>query len=352
MAFSPFRCSARSPSRSMALPGALLAAALVVSGCASEPGAGAGGGDSPNVPARTDPQATGTAGSAAPSQPPSATPTPTPAPTPPSAPEPAQLPRGGTELFPAYRLMGYSGHPLSPGLGRLGIGELDARIAEMEVQGTEYAGGRKLLPVLELITVVVQSEPGPDGKYRSSTPDATIQQYLDAARRHDGILLLNIQPGRSGMTEEVQRLEKWLKEPDVGLALDPEWDITDSELPGTVYGSTTGEEIEAITGWLDALVAREKLPQKALVFHQVAVGVVTNEAAITEHPGVEVIKSADGIGAAGSKIEAYGLLTAGLPSTVRPGFKLFFEEDALHGPLMTPSEVLGLLPQPEYILYE
>ncbi|WP_159620373.1 hypothetical protein [Arthrobacter zhaoguopingii] len=255
-------------------------------------------------------------------------------------------------MFPAYRLVGYSGHPSSPGLGRLGIGDLDERITEIETQGAAFAAGRKVLPVLELITVVVQAEPGPDGTYRTSTPDETIRQYLEAARRHDGILLLNIQPGRSSMTEEVKRLEKWLKEPDVGLALDPEWDITDQQLPGAVYGSTAGEEIEAIATWLNGLVAREALPQKALIFHQVAVGVVPNEAAITEHPGVEVIKSADGIGSAGSKTEAYALLTAGLPASIRPGFKLFFEEDAAHGPLMTPAEVLALVPQPEYILYE
>ncbi len=329
------------PGRRAAASAALLACSLLA-GCAAAPGgpAGAGGGEPPatgGAHASSAPAATG------------ATATPSPSPT---APRPKELPRGGTELFPDYRLVGYSGHPQSPGLGRLGIGDLDERITEMETQGAAFAAGRKILPVLELITVVVQAEPGPDGTYRTHTPDETIRQYLEAARRHDGILLLNIQPGRSSMTEEVKRLEKWLKEPDVGLALDPEWDITGEQLPGAVYGSTAGEEIEAIAAWLDGLVTGEALPQKALVFHQVAVGVVPNEAAITEHPGVEVIKSADGIGSAVDKTEAYALLTAGLPASIRPGFKLFFEEDAALGPLMTPAEVLALVPQPEYILYE
>ncbi|MHA7264233.1 hypothetical protein ACX80W_13630 [Arthrobacter sp. TMN-37] len=332
------------PDRGAAAPAALLGLALFLAGCGAGPGTSAGpGGPSASGPA---PSASATA---RPTPAASATAGPTPSP---EAPKPTELPRGGTDLFPAYRLMGYSGHPLSPGLGRLGIGDLDERVAEIEAHGAAYAGGRRILPVLELITVVVQAEPGPDGTYRTHTPDATIQQYLEAARRHDAILLLNIQPGRSSMTEEVKRLEKWLKEPDVGLALDPEWDITDQEVPGAVYGSTAGEEIEAIAAWLNDLVVREALPQKALVFHQVAVSVVPNEGAITAHPGVEVIKSADGIGSAGSKTEAYALLTAGLPATVRPGFKLFFEEEAAAGPLMTPDQVLALVPQPEYILYE
>jgi hypothetical protein len=38
---------------------------------------------------------------------------------------------------------------------------------------------------------------------------------------------------------------------------------------------------------------------------------------------------------------------------VHPGFKLFFDEDQRNGgTLMAPSEVLALLPQPEYVMYE
>ncbi|SDI02382.1 hypothetical protein SAMN04488693_105100 [Arthrobacter subterraneus] len=83
-----------------------------------------------------------------------------------------------------------------------------------------------------------------------------------------------------------------------------------------------------------------------------APGVVSNVAAIREYEGVEVIRSVDGIGAPHMKIETYALLMKDLPSTVHAGFKLFFEEDAVPGPLMTPPEVLALVPQPEYILYE
>lgn len=279
----------------------------------------------------------------------SASPSPTPSPTP----EPVlELPRGGIELFPDYRLVGFSGHPYSAALGRLGIGNIDDRVAEIEGYGVELAGGRKVMPVLELITVVVQASPGDDGKYRARTSDETIQSYLDTARRHDGMLLLNVQPGRSSMTEEVKGLEKWLREPDVGVALDPEWDITDQQLPGRSYGHTTGEEINEIAAYIDSLVAENNLPQKPLIFHQVALSVVSNEAAIMDYDGVEVIKSVDGIGAPGSKIETYNAVTRAMPGTVHAGFKLFFEEDAALGPLMTPAEVLALVPQPEYVLYE
>jgi hypothetical protein len=38
---------------------------------------------------------------------------------------------------------------------------------------------------------------------------------------------------------------------------------------------------------------------------------------------------------------------------VHAGFKLFFTEDRRNrGRLMTPPEVLGLTPRPEYVMYE
>jgi hypothetical protein len=42
-----------------------------------------------------------------------------------------------------------------------------------------------------------------------------------------------------------------------------------------------------------------------------------------------------------------------MPAAMRPGFKLFFEEDVRAGSrLMTPQQVLALTPRPEYVLYE
>ncbi len=323
-----------------------------MTGCAGDQDPAAG-----SVPAETsaDAQATGepsagtpssSASSASPTAGSSATPSQAP------SPKPAELPRGGVELFPDYRLVGFSGHPYSEALGRLGIGPIDERVDEMEQLGSEYQGDRKVLPVLELITVVVQASPGDDGKYRTRTSDEIISEYLEAARRHDGILLLNVQPGRSSMEEEVRALEKWLTEPDVSVALDPEWDIDADGLPGQSYGHTGGAEIDAVAGYLDGLVTEHKLPQKPLIYHQVAPGVVSDETAIQAYDGVEVIKSVDGIGAPGAKIDTYNLLMEDLSPNVHAGFKLFFEEDVKLGPLMKPAEVLALAPQPEYVLYE
>jgi hypothetical protein len=264
-----------------------------------------------------------------------------------------ELPRGGRVLFPAYRLVGFCGAPGSPALGRLGIGNLDARVAESERLGATYAVGRPVLPVVELIAVVAQRYAGADGRYRVRVDDAVIETYLDAARRHRALLLLNVQPGRSAFLDEARALERWLTEPDVGLALDPEWAVGPGQLPGRVYGRTTGRELDGVAGYLDGLVRAGDLPQKAMVVHQVAASVVQRIQDVRARPGVAVVRCVDGIGSPGAKRTTWRRLVAGQPRQVHAGFKLFFEEDAASGGrLMTPREVLALTPTPEYVMYE
>ncbi|MBM7846895.1 hypothetical protein [Arthrobacter roseus] len=96
------------------LPVLFVAAALVLSGCT------AGGGEAPETTASVVRATASSPGPATESATASSTPTPTPTPTP----EPVELPRGGMEIFPDYRLVGYSGHPHAPAMGRLGIGNL------------------------------------------------------------------------------------------------------------------------------------------------------------------------------------------------------------------------------------
>jgi len=263
-----------------------------------------------------------------------------------------QLPRGGTTVFPAYRLFGYSGAPGSAAFGRLGTGDLDARVREIERKGKAYAGGRKVLPVLELITVVVDSQPGADGDYNRQVSDATIRQYLAAARRHRALLLLDVQPGRDDFLTLAKQLEPWLRQPDVGLALDPEWAVEKGQVPGQTYGRTTGAELDRVAAYLDGLVRAHRLPQKVMVFHQVAAKVVRRQEGLRSRPGVVVIKSVDGIGSRGAKTATWQVLVKGLPRSIHPGFKLFYDEDTRHGPLMTPAQVLALKPTPEYVLIE
>jgi hypothetical protein len=281
------------------------------------------------------------------------TPSPTPTATATTKPEGPALPRGGRKVFPTYRLVGYAGLTGASTLGRLGTGPLDQRVRELERRAAPYAAGRKILPVLEVITTIVQSDPGRDGKYRTRLSDAQIEVYLKAARKRKALLLLNLQPGRSEFLTEAKAYERWLKEPDVGVALDPEWAMDPGQRPGRAYGHTTGAELNQTASYLSGLVERHNLPEKVMVYHQVARSVVRAESGLKPHPGVVQIKSVDGLGPPGPKKNTYRVVNKTTPKHVHAGFKLFFTEDTEGGSrLMSHREVLALKPQPEYVMYE
>jgi hypothetical protein len=306
-----------------------------------------------------DPLAAPNIGSA--SSPPAVTHTPSPTPTPGAKPVPksrtsqrfqATLPRGGREVFPRYRLVGYAGVTGASTLGRLGTGPLDQRVAEIEHRAKPYAAGREILPVVEVIATVVHGSPGRDGKYRVRLTDAQIANYHKATRKHRAVMLLNLQPGRSEFITEAKAFEKWLKQPDVGVALDPEWAMDRGQRPGGVYGHTTGAELDEVARYLAGLVKRYDLPEKVMVYHQVARSVVRRESGLKAHDSVVLIKSVDGLGHPGPK-KTYRVVNKSTPKYVHAGFKLFFTEDRRHGGrLMTPQEVLALKPRPEYVIYE
>ena len=315
--------------------------------------AGCGVGDGPPAPAPPAAAQTETA-SELPSASPAASTSPgsgsSPRPSPTS--EALQLPRGGTRVFPRYRLVGYAGLTGSPPLGRLGIGTLDARMDELEKRAEPYAKRREVLPVMELIATIVQGEPGRDGRYRTRASDATIARYLKQARAHRALLLLNIQPGRAPFLEEVKAYDRWLAEPDVGLALDPEWAMGPNQVPGRAFGRTTGAVIDDVARHVSGIVAKNDLPEKVVVYHQLTLGIVGHEQKLRERKGVVLVKSIDGIGSRANKEATYRRVNSSTPDFVRPGFKVFYEEDSEAGPLMTPKQVLALDPVPDYVMYE
>ena len=336
--------------RTLASAAVLAAGLLVGSAC------------SPEDPTPPSPQAAASSPASTTAEPSAnpATPTATGASTPsPSASTPAapeaervELPRGGREVFPRYRLVGYSGLTGAATLGRLGTGPLDQRVREMERRARPYATDREVLPVLEVIATIVQADPGRDGTYRTRISDDEIAVYLKAARKGRALLLLNIQPGRADFLDEAKAYKRWLKEPDVGLALDPEWAMGPNQVPGAVFGRTTGRELNGVAAYLADVVADHDLPEKVLVYHQLAPYIVRQESGLRRHEGVALVKSVDGIGSRGAKTATYKAVNRTTPDHVHAGFKLFYTEDAREGALMTPKQVLALKPRPEYVLYE
>jgi len=264
------------------------------------------------------------------------------------APEPSQLPRGGRSILPEHRVVAYYGAPQDPQLGALGIGRPDGAARRLERQAGPYGRKRRpVLPALELIAVIATADGGADGRYRTRQEDAVIRRYLGAARRAKALLLLDIQPGRSDFFTETTRLRKWLREPDVGLALDPEWRVTGSEVPGQVIGRVPAREVNATSAWLDQLTARLGLPEKLFVVHQFTDDMV-DETALKPRDHLAFVLNADGFGGRAVKRAKYHAFTR-QDHGFHQGFKLFYEEDE---DLMGPREVMRLRPKPDFVVYE
>ena len=107
----------------------------------------------------------------------------------------------------------------------------------------------------ELIAAIVTSEPGDGGDHSMRQDDSTIRRYLRVARAHRMLLVLDIQPGYAPFLQEAKALERWLREPDVGLALDPEWSMKPPLLPAQEIGSTDAATVNEVSRYLSASCA-------------------------------------------------------------------------------------------------
>jgi hypothetical protein len=262
---------------------------------------------------------------------------------------PVELPRGGRSLLPEYRLVGFYGAPQDDALGALGVGtpaEASKRLLE---QAKAYEGRKPVMPVYELIATIASAHPGKDGLYRTHQPHSVIKEFLAEARRNRGILLLDIQPGRADFDDEVRRLERYLDEPDVGLALDPEWHVGPDELPGEVIGSVGAAEVNQVAEGLAETVERLDLPEKLFVIHQFTDDMITSKELLVPQDALATVLNVDGFGDAPNKIAKYDELHPKQATGIASGFKLFYDEDL---GLMSPDDVLGLQPPPDFIVYE
>ena len=262
---------------------------------------------------------------------------------------PPELPRGGRQIFPAYRVVAYYGAPQSPKLGALGIGSPGRAARKLMRQARGYRrGGRPIMPAFELIATIAAAGPGPDGKYRTRQRRGVISRYLKAARRAKALLVLDIQPGQEKFMTEVRALRRFLREPDVSIALDPEWSMAPGQVPGKVIGSTDAATVNRVAAYMAEIVRAGNLPEKLLVVHQFTDGMIRNKNRLERHPGVALTLNVDGFGDRPNKLSKYKLFTRQNKRFFN-GFKLFYEEDTN---LMRPRNVLRLRPRPDFVVYE
>jgi hypothetical protein len=263
-----------------------------------------------------------------------------------------QLPGGGQVLFPGHRLVALYGNPGTPALGALGQQGLTASIARVSGLAARYRqlSSVPVVPTFEIIATVAQGSAGPNGLYSYESPVASLRPWVQQATAAGLYVLLDLQPGRASLLAQARMYQSLLKLPDVGLALDPEWQLGPGELPLQQIGSVNIAEVNSVIGWLAGLTARYHLPQKLLVLHQFRLSMILGEAGLdTHHADLAIVIHMDGQGSPGDKVQTWDAVTAAAPSGVSFGWKNFLVKDH---PMLTPWETMHRAPQPVMISYQ
>lgn len=263
----------------------------------------------------------------------------------------AELPEVRTALFPTNRVVAFYG---APQLTATIIGRRSPKRAAMKLrrQARQYADpSRPVIRAFDLIAVMATASPGPDGKYRSRQSDEIIGTYLKQARKLDGRLMLDLQPARARLIDEIKALRPWLLEPDVDLIIDAEWMVGRKGIPGRTLGSIRAKELNRASRYLQRLIKDEGLPPKLLAVHQFTNKNIRGRDKIVSRDDVQVTLNFDGIGSRGAKTGIYEILSDEGTETLPlfNGFSLFYRLDS---GLMTPEQVTGLTPVPDFVMYQ
>jgi hypothetical protein len=251
-----------------------------------------------------------------------------------------------------FDILSFYGHPSSRRMGILGEYPKDqlASLLSGYAQLLDAANGdRDVIPAFHLIygTCWPEGEIG----YLSSR---TVEEYVRFAAERGMLVFLDHQIGKYTVEESVRRLLPFLRYPNVHLALDPEWRTV---LPMQEIGSVTAEEINRAQELMQAYLAEHGLPGvRILVFHQFTEKMIRDRSRIrSDFDRVLPVHVMDGFGHPALKRNSY-TLNAKAANLPLKGFKLFFKSGypgaGFDEPLMTPQEVLGLVPAPVLIMYQ
>ena len=162
-------------------------------------------------------------------------------------------------IFPDRRVVAFYGSPAGRRARRARHRHARrARRAGSQRQARAYERKtRPVLPALELIAVVANADAG-DGRPLPHAPARRGHPPLPARRAPGQGAAAARHPARPRRTSSRRRrgCEKWLREPDVGLALDPEWRDAARAGPGPGHRlASSAREVNATSAWLDQLVA-------------------------------------------------------------------------------------------------
>ncbi|MEE8391534.1 MAG: WD40 repeat domain-containing protein [Anaerolineae bacterium] len=253
------------------------------------------------------------------------------------------------------RLISFYGSPAGPGLGILGRYDISTTLELLSEQIQAYreldkAAGTEVenVPGFHMITTIADDFPGGDVDYNHRVDHDTVRLWINGVRAVGGWSVLDVQPGHADLKTELDLIEPLLWEPDVHLAIDPEFVMTaDDQVPGLTLGQISGQQINYVQARLDR-IGRVTGQRKILVIHQFEDRMIGQKDSILHYPLVDLIWDCDGFGSPGAKIADYKQYQ-NETGFEYGGFKIFYRYDT---PVMTPEQVLELDPPVALIIYQ
>jgi hypothetical protein len=250
-------------------------------------------------------------------------------------------------------LVAYYGHPNSRFMGIVGrhsLPELVELVTATAQSYQEILPDYRVIPAIYLIYGTVQ----PEGRIGFMS-DAMVNRYIDYAKDHGVHIILDHQIGRYTLQQTMDRLLPYLVHPHVHLAVDFEWR---TERPMQEIGFVRGEELTWMQQYMSDFLVRNNLPNtRFLIFHQFKSHMVRNHPAIlVGFPQVELVHSTSGWGSPEEKrsTHAYNATVTQIPTKAFKLWYFYSDRPGIHfdNPLMTPQEVVDLIPQPRIIMYQ
>ncbi|MDB5189084.1 MAG: hypothetical protein JWL82_41 [Parcubacteria group bacterium] len=259
-------------------------------------------------------------------------------------------------ILPYKRVIAYYGNFYSTKMGVLGEYSREVVKQKLLAEMKAWDAADPTTPTIaaiDYIAVTAQGTPQSDGTYRLRMPGTEIQKAIDLAAEVHGIVILDVQVGLSDLPRELPRLEPYLKQANVHLAIDPEFAMHNGVKPGRVIGTMSSSDVNYAATFLQKLVIDNNLPPKILVVHRFTEDMVTGYRNIKPLPEVQIVVDMDGWGFAAKKLNTYKQVITTEPIQFA-GFKLFYKND-LKPPstrMLTPAELLKLQPAPIFIQYQ
>jgi hypothetical protein len=255
-------------------------------------------------------------------------------------------------ILPFQRVIAFYGNLYSKNMGILGelpVSKMLEKLQQEVKTWDECDPAFKAIPALHYIAVTAQAE---GDKKRLRMPYHQIDTILRMAKRINAIVFLDIQVGGSSLQEELPRLEKYFKLPEVHLGIDPEFALKSDTSTFSLIGTMDARQINFAIDYLAKVVKKNNLAPKIIVIHRFTNDMVSNAYQIKKVPEVQVVINMDGFGSKELKRNTYRRHVFSEPVQFT-GMKLFYKNDSKadqHG-LLTPDELMEFVPRPIYIQY-